>query len=138
MISPAVALGHIRAILAKAYGPDLDGSERGELVSRHFLMDLRDVVRNTLPGAPPELGACEDCEGLRSRLRNIYHLTLNYHDAGLAVRAVREASGPGAPAPVWKFEDGCLQWPGGGMNLAMLQALLAPAGLVIVKRSADV
>ena len=31
-----------------------------------------------------------------------------------------------------KFEGGFLQWPGGGMNLDMLQVLLAPAGLRVV------
>jgi hypothetical protein len=32
-----------------------------------------------------------------------------------------------------KFEGGLLKWPGGGMNLDMLRALLARAGLSIVK-----
>ena len=35
-------------------------------------------------------------------------------------------------ANVTRFRDGCLEWPGGGMNLDMLRALLAPAGLQIV------
>ncbi len=39
---------------------------------------------------------------------------------------------PTANANTTKFEGDLLQWPGGGMNLAMLRALLAPAGLRIV------
>lgn len=43
---------------------------------------------------------CADCIGLRARLVNIYHLTLTYRgDAAETLRAVRAASGPGAPAP---------------------------------------
>jgi hypothetical protein len=44
-------------------------------------------------------GHCASCSDLRARLRNIYHLTLNFRDAPAALVAVREASGPGAPAP---------------------------------------
>jgi hypothetical protein len=63
----------------------------------------------TAEASPPELAgavlaagaACESCRDLRGRLRNIYHLTTTYSNAGAlaALRAIREASGPGAPAP---------------------------------------
>jgi len=42
---------------------------------------------------------CAACIDLRARLTNIYHLTLNGGDAAGIVRAIRAASGPGAPAP---------------------------------------
>jgi hypothetical protein len=42
---------------------------------------------------------CPECNGLRARLVNIYHLTLTGQDPAATVRAVRAASGPGAPAP---------------------------------------
>jgi hypothetical protein len=48
---------------------------------------------------PAPLHACPECNDLRARLRNIYHLTLTSRDDAAIVRAVRDASGPGAPSP---------------------------------------
>lgn len=39
-----------------------------------------------------------------------------------------------AEGTMTRFHNGYLEWPGGGMNLAMLRALLARAGLQIVAR----
>jgi hypothetical protein len=101
MRSPDTLLRAVREVLASAFGPDLDGSEhRGERISRFYLARIRDVVFEYLPGAPAPGGACEDCADLRARLRNIYHQTLTFNDPAAALRAVREASAPGAPAPV--------------------------------------
>ena len=97
MKDPDATLRAVRAVLAKAFGPDLDGGPRGELVSRTFLASIRDVVLAYLPGATEPYAACEDCPDLRNRLRNIYHLTLTYRDPVETVKAVRAASGPGAP-----------------------------------------
>lgn len=99
MRDPDTTLRAVRAVLESAFGPDLDGSERGELVSRFYLARIRDVVFEYLPGAPAPGGPCEDCVDLRARLRNVYHLTLTHQDPAAAVRAVREASAPGAPRP---------------------------------------
>ena len=108
MRSPDTLLRAVREVLASAFGPDLDGSERGERVSRFYLARIRDVVFEYLPGAPAPGGACEDCADLRARLRNIYHQTLTFNDPAAAVRAVREASAPGAPAPPAAAEDPAL------------------------------
>lgn len=87
----------IHGVLTRAFGPDLSGSERGELVSRHFLKMIRDRMLGYVPERPPQI--CASCIDLRQRLVNIYHLTLTGHDPAATVQAVREASGPGAPAP---------------------------------------
>jgi hypothetical protein len=99
MRTPDTLLRAVREVLASAFGPDLDGSERGERVSRFYLARIRDVVFEYLPGAPAPGGPCEDCADLRNRLRNIYHLTLTHQDPAEAIRGVREASAPGAPRP---------------------------------------
>lgn len=59
----------------------------------------------TAEASPPHAEAspaapCPDCVELRGRITNIYHLTLTGEWDPLAtVRAVRAASGPGAPSP---------------------------------------
>jgi hypothetical protein len=58
----------------------------------------------------------------------------NLLDLGQRLRLFDE---PEADKGVTKFEGDLLQWPGGGMNLAMLRALLARAGLAIIP-AADV
>lgn len=98
MRAPEATLKAVREVLARAFGPDLDGSERGEMVSRFYLARIRDVVRETLPGAHAVPDACEDCADLRNRLANIYHLTLTYREAGETMRHIRASSGPGAQA----------------------------------------
>jgi hypothetical protein len=103
--APDATLKAVRAVLEKAFGPDLDGSERGEVVSRFYLARIRDVVMAYLPGATEPYAACEHCPDLRNRLRNIYHLTLTYRDPVETVKAVRAASGPGAPAPAALAEE---------------------------------
>lgn len=58
--------------------------------------------------APAELAAaCPSCAELRARLVNIYHLTLTGDGEGDpgVVRAIRAASGPGAPAPAPGGQD---------------------------------
>lgn len=90
------ALHEVRAILAEAFGKDLSGSERGPLVSSHYLARIRNCLRGDLP---LRARVCEDCIDLRLRLVNIYHLTLTGPDAASTVRHIRAASGPGAPAP---------------------------------------
>lgn len=90
-------LADVHAILVDAYGGDLDGSERGKLVSSHYLARIRHRLRGHAPERPQPL--CEPCIDLRRRLMNIYHLTLNGGEDAAIVRAVRAASGPGAPAP---------------------------------------
>jgi hypothetical protein len=87
----------IHSILTSAFGPDLSGSARGELVSSHYLARIRDRMLGITLERPAQI--CASCIELRQRLVNIYHLTLTYHDPAATVRAVREASEPGAPAP---------------------------------------
>lgn len=63
--------------------------------------DLADNVLALIQASKsPARQACADCNDLRGRLVNIYHLTLTGHDLAATVRAVRAASGPGAPAPL--------------------------------------
>lgn len=88
----------IHTILAEAYGGDLHGSARGSLVSSHYLARIRDRFVGYTPERP--VSPCASCIDLRGRLRNCYHLTITYADPVAALGAVREASGPGAPAPV--------------------------------------
>lgn len=87
----------VYAILGDAFGPELDGSQRGELASSHYLARIRDRLRGYEPPRPAHI--CAECIDLRQRLINVYHLTLTGHDAAATVQAIREASGPGAPAP---------------------------------------
>jgi hypothetical protein len=121
--------------------PDL--LARIEAECENKLLCAGDLAENILEiiRASPRDGAaqaCASCTDLRGRLVNIYHLTLTYgDDAPTALRTIRAASSPGAPAPAVRFERGCLHWPGGGMNLSMLRALLARAGLEIVMRGSD-
>lgn len=91
------ALIDVQALLVQAFGRDLDAPERSNLVASCYLAQIRDRLRGmpSPPAAPP----CPDCVDLRVRLTNIYHLTLTGQDALSTVRAVRAASGPGAPAP---------------------------------------
>lgn len=87
----------IHGVLTEAFGPDLSGSARGKLVSSHYLARIRDRMLGYVPARPVEI--CPECVELRKRLVNIYHLTLTGPDPAATVRAVREASGPGAPSP---------------------------------------
>lgn len=87
----------IHGVLTQAFGPDLAGSARGELVSSHFLAMIRDRMRGYVPERPAQI--CDSCIDLRQRLINVYHLTLTGADPAATVRAVRAASGPGAPSP---------------------------------------
>lgn len=87
----------VQAIIRQAYGGDLNGSERGPLVSSSYLASIRDRLRGVETARPPEV--CASCVDLRVRLVNIYHLTLTHRDPLESLRAVRAASGPGAPAP---------------------------------------
>lgn len=87
----------IYAVLQQAYGTDLAGAARGKLVSSHYLARIRDLMLGHKPERPPQI--CAECIELRQRLVNVYHLTLTGSDPESTVRAVREVSGPGAPAP---------------------------------------
>lgn len=87
----------VHAIIRQAYGGDLNGSERGPLVSSAYLASIRDRLRGVETARPPEV--CASCIDLRIRLVNIYHLTITYRDPLESLRAVRAASSPGAPAP---------------------------------------
>lgn len=89
----------IHSLLTRAFGPDLAGSARGALVSAHYLAMIRDRMLGYVPERPAQI--CASCVDLRQRLVNVYHLTLtgHGHDPAATVRAVREASGPGAPSP---------------------------------------
>jgi hypothetical protein len=75
---------------------DLDEAAR---INRRIETLCREPSAEAEPPAmasPP--AACADCIELRARLVNIYHLTITGSDAASTVRAVRVASGPGAPA----------------------------------------
>lgn len=95
----------VQAILVQAYGGDLNGSERGPLVSSTYLASIRDRLRGVETARAPEV--CESCIDLRIRLVNIYHLTLNYQDAAATVRHIRAASAPGAPRPAPASASDC-------------------------------
>jgi len=87
----------VHSVLVEAYGGDLRGSNRGPLVSSHYLARIRDRLLGYVP--PRAVHVCASCIELRTRLVNIYHLTLTGESTAGALAAVREASGPGAPAP---------------------------------------
>jgi hypothetical protein len=86
----------VQAIIRQAYGGDLNGSERGPLVSSLYLASIRDRLRGVETARAVHV--CADCIELRGRLVNIYHLTLTGQDAPSTVLAVRAASSPGAPS----------------------------------------
>jgi hypothetical protein len=96
-------LVEVQALLVQAYGPKLDGPKRGELANGYYLARIRDLLAGIETHRQPEV--CASCIDLRVRLVNIYHLTLNYHDAPSAIAAVRAASSPGAPAPAPRSSD---------------------------------
>jgi hypothetical protein len=88
-------LADVHAVLVQAYGGDLNGSARGPLVSSFYLAQIRDRLLGHEPARPVHV--CGECIDLRTRLVNIYHLTLTGTDAASVVRTVRAASSPGAP-----------------------------------------
>jgi hypothetical protein len=87
----------VRAVLVEAFGPSLDGQTRGPGASSFYLARIRDRFLGHMPQR--EVHVCPSCVDLRTRLVNIYHLTLNGGDPATTLAAVRAASGPGAPAP---------------------------------------
>lgn len=87
----------VYALLQRAYGVDLAGRPRSEPVSAFFLAQIRDRLRGFVPERPHE--PCAACLDLRQRIVNVYHLTLTGDDPAATVRAVRDATAPGAPAP---------------------------------------
>jgi hypothetical protein len=96
-----------RALVPSAFDPTAVRFEDGLLQWPGGGMNLS-LLRLLLARAGLEIvvagGACASCSDLRGRLRNIYHLTLNYRDVSAAIVAVREASSPGAPAPSADFQ----------------------------------
>jgi hypothetical protein len=92
--SHEATLEAIRAIIIEAATDGLIGGERVARGGGYYLSRIRDLLRNVPPNS-----ACAECVELRARLVNIYHLTLNGGGAASTVKAIRSASGPGAPLP---------------------------------------
>lgn len=77
------ALAKVRAIIVQAYGRNLDGSDRGPLVSAYYLARIRDVVRELAPvpavepsAEPddmhsPELCGCDEALALRGEIARL-------------------------------------------------------------------
>lgn len=57
-------LARVRAIIVQAYGRNLDGGERGPLVSAYYLARIRDVVRELAPAAEPSERCAHEGIGL--------------------------------------------------------------------------
>jgi hypothetical protein len=96
--SHEATLEAIRAIIIEAATDGLIGGERVARGGGYYLSRIRDLLRNVAPSSGSG-HACAECVELRARLVNIYHLTLNGGGAASTVKAIRSASGPGAPLP---------------------------------------